>query len=261
MDSLNNNLLFYILGGCTSRDIFRMAHISDDIICRYVARSSLISLMSSPLIANEALYTRIKNNLICCDFEKKSILGDFQKNLFQFNGLSNDYNYVFVIDLAEERTGVLKIGDCFITNSIHLRNSGIIPSLNVDKFIQASSEEWKTLWKCALDGFVHIIPQVLLKRCIIHKVYMADSFIDKNGLKQKFDDEEERIFIDWFNEFSDWLYHQISLKLPQAHIIEVAPENRIADANHSWGIHPGHFCEDYYLSAWKKIEECLELND
>lgn len=150
--------------------------------------------------------------------------------------------------MIEERYRTLKYQNSIVTYSSELGKSGYVKDL---QFIDLFSEI-----DTYMDKFITKILNVYnQKSIIIHKAFMLDDYIDKNGEKVLFD-KVRRKNNKILNKKLKYLYNYLEKKLPNAYIIDICHKYSALE-NHIWGLAPMHYQDEYYDEAYKLIHGFL----
>ncbi|MEJ9254744.1 DUF6270 domain-containing protein [Bacillus wiedmannii] len=241
-----------IIGSCDSRDIFRVQeeyfNLTQYNITDYIARSSIVSMMSTPInldVREINLKSRFRMNSLYNDITKKAFvnLGEKCKEI--------DY---LVIDFMEERFDVLKIGDAYITNSWEFRESNLMEEWSYD-LIKRDEVGLKEIWedKCLL--FIEELKKNFKpEQIILHEAYMVFQY-KKNGDLYEFKDKEN---IEKMNSILIEYYSFFKENFSGIHVWSFNQNENYCDSNHLWGCQPYHFYDEYYLQANSFLESKLK---
>ena len=238
-------LTFDIWGSCVTRDALEF--ILNCNINIYVSRQSIISACSQNISPSEIKRIKLNNNI--GGFHKRVITEDIYKtSLRRLNNCSS--TNILIIDLIDERNGLLFFDNTYITHSLALREHSNIEFLSKYK-IYAFSKKYTELFCNKITLFCNKIKSSIpndRKYIIIHKAYYSDPTNDK--------------FIKINNTLK--LYYSLLEKyLPNAISIEVPCQYRLSSIYHKWGEAPYHYIDEYYLNFIKvmsyKISQQLEI--
>ena len=201
--------LIDILGSCVTRDAFAFVE-NDYEISRYNPRSSLISLYSPPLkIKKEGINLK-------SEYQQRLVYNDFSKEFRRH--LKNTNAETIIIDLIDERLGVLKTNGTYITNSEELKNSTLKRVLDYE--LLPFDSDYIKLWELSALQFIHDIRDSNYKHTVLHKSYYVNQYIDSNGLTKEFTNPERVKKIKQRNEFLHQLYNFLEINIEN--IISVA---------------------------------------
>lgn len=222
-----------ILGSCVTRDAF--AFITNDLkLNSYYPRSSLISIYAPPLnIKKDGI--EIKS-----EYQQRLIYWDLNKEFFKH--IKKSEAEVLIIDFMDERLGVLKFQNTYITNSDELNLSNIKKIFKTEKL--DFNEEYMELWEISALKFIHDIRKRPYKNVILHKAFYMDNYIDEAGEKHLYTDPTVLNRIDSRNSMLNRMYKFIENNISNVEIIE--PPGFAADKSHKWGFLPFHYEYKYY---------------
>lgn len=152
---MHKNLMIY--GSCVSRDAFDVLDSSYSLL-GYVARQSMISAFSRPtdLLSGEALASA---------FQNRSLAGDIKSNLLQHLRRHAADIDLLVIDLTDERLGVVRLPDgSYVTHSRELVSSGRLRMVEGPKpTIDVATEQHWTLWESSADRLFNALTAMGLR--------------------------------------------------------------------------------------------------
>lgn len=138
---MQKNLMIY--GSCVSRDAFPLLG-SDFKLLSYVARQSMISAISKPT-------KLLEGSDLASAFQNRSLAGDIRSNMLQLLRRHSADIDVLVIDLTDERLGVIQLPDgAYVTRSHELASSGRLDGVQGRlRYIDVLTERHWTLWENA----------------------------------------------------------------------------------------------------------------
>ena len=228
------NILIY--GSCVSRDAFEGLDDGYELL-GYVARQSLISAMTpgTTLLDGEALGSK---------FQNRSLRGDLSSNLVPtLRRFASDTD-LLLIDLTDERLGVMKLpDDSYITHSHELLSSGRLEKLSkVPKRIDFATEQHFLLWATAATKFSRHLKDIgLLDRSLVINNPWA-THTESGEPVPKF-----RLSTAEMNDaFPRYFNHLRGLGFQ---IYDLPSEASVSTIDHKWGPAPYH----YGLSAARFI--------
>lgn len=94
------------------------------------------------------------------------------------------------------------------------------------------------------------------EKIILHKYYMTDSYISKNGTVKKFSNIEH---INQMNKIFKEIYSIAENILKGCFLIEM-PDYVLGDEKHIWGTHPLHYAREYYDYAYDALKYIIYHN-
>ncbi len=235
-----------IIGSCVSRDVFGLEDEGKVAVEFYFARSSVISLVSKPII-----YC-IKDTREDLEFNKRMRSFDLDKSCW--NSIKNKCADYLMIDFVDERFPIGKIGDGYFTLADGFKESGWVKDYKEIERVKNGTEY-------LIDGipltyfmdqfFARIKSFFAENRIILHKVVFKDYYVSIDGKRKRFSDEccrnNEKI-----NLLLEFMYSYAERKLPDSILIDCAGHYD-ADAKHKWGLAPMHYQREYY----SEVYECL----
>lgn len=235
-----------IHGSCLSNDVFR--YLSDDNIKvnKYIARSSVISVVSQPINIS------MNDINLSSMFQKAMVYGDINKTLFK-NLKENQSDYL-MIDLIDERFNLIKIDNTYITDSYEFKNSKLNKVINGEVINRFELNE--ELVKKCIDEYIKNILEIYREdQIIIHEVYNSDKYIDKSGKIVDFNidilKKSEK-----FNMLLQFYYDYFKSLLPNAHVIDIS-KGYLANESHIWALETYHFEDKYYLEVLNIINNII----
>jgi hypothetical protein len=225
---MHKNLMIY--GSCVSRDPFEELG-SDYTLLGYVARQSMISSLSRPteLLNGETLGSA---------FQNRSLDGDLKSNLLPTLRRHGQDIDLLVIDLTDERLGVLRLQDgSYVTRSAELVKSGRLDGV-AGKYrrIEPATEEHWTLWESAANRlFSALTAMGLQDKTLVLNTPWAQ--LTEHGepvppFRDSSRDAELNAYL------AECCAHIRSLGYTVA---TLPPELRLSESGHKWGASPFHF--------------------
>ncbi len=233
-----------ILGSCVTRDAF--AFIKNDYkLNSYHPRASLISIYAPPIdIKKEGIPLK-------SEYQQRLIFFDFTKKFF--NHIKETNADVLVIDFMDERMGVLKFMDTYITHSDELKQSNLKKLFNTQMLDFDS--DYMELWETSALKFIHDVNKRPFKKVIIHKALYMNTYIDTSGNKVPFTEPKRLERIQTKNALLQHMYQFIEKNLQNVHVIE--PSSFSADENHKWGLTPFHYEKAYYQYFMEELNDTI----
>lgn len=225
-----------IFGSCVTRDVYRVAGITN-VNFNYHARTSVISQMSRPVLEF------IDKINLESGFQKRMVMNDVQKG---FNDTILD-SEILIIDFVDERFDLVRYGDSYLLRSVEFLNSGLEASYRFEK-IPRFQEPTHKLWESSLEIFVSRLVSIIpVDRIVLHEAYWADSFLNQDGVIERFDNPEQ---IKKNNAMLKRYYERFKSFCPGLKIVSSKP---IGDVRHTWGKSPVHYTDAYYLDIYQQL--------
>lgn len=238
---MQKNVLIY--GSCVSRDAFPFLGPQYELL-GYIARQSMISAMSKPtdLLQGEALSSA---------FQERSLTGDIRSNLLPLLRRFVADIDVLVIDLTDERLGVVRLPDgTYVTRSHELVTSGRLKAVQGrTEDIRILTERHWTLWEAAATRLLGALSQMgLREKTVILNTPWAERTQAGDPVPPfwNLDVAEVNAY------FTECCAHLRSLGYK---VVDLPPEFRYPASDHKWGTAPYHFGDSAMTWIAGQIEE------
>ncbi|GAA5022829.1 DUF6270 domain-containing protein [Terrabacter aeriphilus] len=223
-----------IYGSCVSRDTF--AHLPDSFrIVHYVARQSAISVDAPARGVAEALPA------LASAFQDRVVRGDIRGDLLKVvSARVKDVDLVLV-DLIDERGGVIAIGDGYVSKLAEFWGGGGREVAGNAKHIPFGSDEHFELWRAGMDRVVDGFAEVgLADKVLVLRTAWADHLDDGSPLE----------IPAWMTrpdianaQYERYFAHLTARGLPVAQLPDdLARSTR----SHKWGPSPFHYTDEAY---------------
>jgi hypothetical protein len=245
-----------IVGSCITRDLWpiRGDGIADLI---YISRTSLPSLFASPVSGFQpaprkpAGLGKHQHRALVADLTKTGLAA-----LVAFRPTH------IIIDFIDERFDLLWVNGALATESWELHESGYLRqrALKGLRRIPRLSAACERLWSDAAGEFSALIRGTPLRRArlILHSARWAERSLGADGRERPVRDVQvlpgRATDLTAHNALLA-RYEEIFTEVAPALDIVEAPEHRIADEAHQWGLSPFHYVPGYYRSIWRQLEE------
>uniref|UniRef100_UPI003D014DF1 DUF6270 domain-containing protein n=1 Tax=Alcaligenes faecalis TaxID=511 RepID=UPI003D014DF1 len=220
-----------IIGSCVTRDAFTLDLLKTDFkITKYYARTTLARFGAGAVVFDESDMD-IKSN-----FQKRMIVNDASNKLF-IELQSIDFGSVdlVVIDLVDDRFGLIAYGDVFLTNSDELRSSRIFNTKEAVK-LAPNEAEYSRRWE---EGFVELLKYVPKEKIIINNVHWAS----KTDSGESISSPERIAFCE---SVVNRLYGIAEKHIPKNNFVDYPADIFLADGAHKWGKAPFHYVRPVY---------------
>lgn len=256
-----------ILGSCCSRDILEYLPSDTYDISLYIARTKIVSQLSSPAVVDKELS-------LSSSFQKRLVMNDLLK--YQWESLNEKHGTFCIIDFIDERFNLLKIGigggnssvqTTFITKSNELISSGYLEGKRYTE-MQYNYED--SQWK--IDGqnintyletwLQHILRYYRPQKIILHKAYLVNTFFNKNGELESFskpyliNNEKVNLLLHYLYDYTEQYLNKTFFS--KIKTIDLCDKYH-ADQSHKWGLAPMHYQENYYVEAADLIKRYMKL--
>ena len=248
---LPSQLPVSIFGSCVTRDALEYDYRHYLKLNSYICRQSMVSSVSAPVICS------IEDINLQSKFQRRQVYNDLVKNMYDM--LNNDSSRYLIIDLIDERFRLITYQGSLITDSTYLQESRYITKGKLMDYntcfgiYMINNRPLKAYVNKFCDRILNIYPS---DRIIIHKAYMADSYLGKDGKVYSFDHQckknNKKI-----NKRLEYLYGELQNHFQQAKVIDLS-STALAWEGHKWGLGPMHYVEDYYRNVVGKIYNFLE---
>ncbi|WP_309605377.1 DUF6270 domain-containing protein [Phenylobacterium sp.] len=236
-----------ILGSCISRDVWRFrgemgAGAPTDLL--YISRTSLPSLFATPLAGFRAA-ARPPGGLR--PQPHRALVADLRKtalaSLVAFRPTH------LIVDFIDERFDLLSAGGTLVADSWELEASGYRrqPALRAARPIPRLSAACERLWLEAAGEFAALIRATPLAGAslILHGARWA-ALADVEILPGVTADTGAH------NDLLARYEAAFTALMPPMARVE-APDLRVADPAHRWGLSPFHYGQDYYAEIWRQL--------
>jgi hypothetical protein len=237
----------FVYGGCVTRDAFE--HMKDEHgLGQYVARQSLISAASAPLI-------NINTDVLTTNFQHRSVKGDLHSSLHPLIIDQGPTTDLFLFDILSERLGVYRVpGKRYITKSVELSKTGLtktIPGGAVT--IRFGTDEHYALWKLAADKFIRKLKLAgIFDRTLLFEAPWTD-VTDTGAPVPRY----RNIDADTAN--TRYTRYYAFLRKRGVRTSTIPSELAVSSEKHKWGPAPYHYVDEAYL--WMKQEALKVLEE
>lgn len=236
----------FVYGSCVARDTFELLSVERFSLARYVARQSLISAYA-PVQADDAAGADEP-----VPFGERMVAEDGLSSLLPLLAQEADRIAGLVWDLTDERLGVYRVGDGYVTRSVDLVTSGRDTALaEQHPHVPFGTPEHLELWTGALDRFVADLRTLgLLDRTLLLAVPWAERTASgvPTGPTMSFDAATA-------NRLYTPYYAAARERGVPVHELPVSAVR--ADPGHQWGEAPFHYDERTYDTICRAIEARL----
>jgi hypothetical protein len=225
----------FIYGSCVSRDTFEFLRSEGFTLARYVARQSAISASTDA--------TRLASQLrpIESAFQERIVRGDLAGDLPAMLSAAPEELDVVLIDLVDERGGVIDIGGAYATKLSEFWSAGGREATRGMPHITFGSDAHFELWR---DGMARVLAQLddlgLRSRTVVLKTPWARCY----------DDGQPLPIPDWMMPpaDADRLYERYFDYLAEAglQVVELPAELARTPRDHQWGPSPFHYVKEAY---------------
>ena len=236
-----------ILGSCVSRDAFEFDNGKYDLKGSYFARSSIASMMSSP-VEFEQSDIKVENQWL-----RWVLVNDFQKTVVQ--QLKTKNLDCLIIDLIDERFDLLKIDDGFLNGSDELFKAckEFIENHGSVTCIKRDSPQAHELFAEAAREFANRLNEEFADLpIIIHKALCSTNYTDGKEI-YKFSEESTALYEN-MNSYLSFYYSILEKEINNVSVIHLPQEVQLASKSHRWGLAPFHYVDDYYRAFLRELD-------
>ncbi|HEY9235455.1 MAG TPA: DUF6270 domain-containing protein [Phenylobacterium sp.] len=246
-----------VVGSCITRDLWPIVGETPPEDLLYISRTSLPSLMASPLPGLDLSRERPE---ALGPFSHRAMVEDLRKTALS-RLLAHRPTHV-IFDFIDERVDLLAVGGTLVTHSWELEASGQMsdPAFGEAHTVARNSPGCELLWRRALAEFAALIAATPLAgaRLILHEAQWATQFVDETDALHDFPAEVElfgdrRGSIAAHNALLRRYEGAFRQAFPAARTVNAGPALRIADKRHRWGLSPFHYVPDYYREVLSQL--------
>lgn len=245
-----------IIGSCITRDLWPI--VGEDVSgLLYISRTSLPSLFAAPVGPVE---TSAEPPEPLKRHQHNAVVADLTKNALEALVAHQPTHIIF--DFIDERFDLIAAGPGLATHSWELEVSGYLdqPAFAGRRAVPRLSGGCEQLWRDGLEEMAALLAATPLRRAqlILHAAQWADTHLDAAGqraaMPEMVDLMEGRLASRTAHNALLARYQDaFTTRLPQAAVVAAAPELRVADARHRWGLSPFHYVPEYYETIWEQL--------
>ncbi|ADU47666.1 DUF6270 domain-containing protein [Intrasporangium calvum] len=239
----------FLYGSCVSRDTFEFLRPLGYTLVDYVARQSLISAFGPPAGGH------VDHSGLSSSFQRRMLAGDEDSSLPQSLRKHAATTDLLLLDLVDERLGVLPRATGFWTDSVerrHLRREAAPDRIR----LEMGSDRHRQLFASAARRLGELLEDLSLRQCT---ALLAPAWADR--VRGGGDGEAPKSFglsganmNPVFGEYVDILAETCGLDVLGANI-PVASE-----PDHRWGVAPFHYDDETYAALAQEIERfCVNV--
>lgn len=241
------NAKVLIIGSCVTRDPIEKMLGKEITLVDYIARCSLATINSPPLI-NDELKGRIPS-----PFQRRMVAFDIEKT-WPTLIVEKEYD-ALLIDLIDERFDVAIYGHSLVTYSDEFKKGE--GNYKPERFLEFDSKEKMTHWKNGVDQLAGILKSLSKPvDVVINKVFWT---LDTEGGGKL--NHVSQAKVDKVNSLLEKMYDYLLEKLPGLKTISYESCDLKSDKNHRWGIAPYHFGSKYESKFRKLVIDILRIKN
>lgn len=243
-----------IIGSCITRDLWPIRGETAELL--YVSRTSLPSLMAPPLRGFRPAASppgELRRH------QHRALVADLQKTALAALVAFRPTHLIF--DFIDERFDLLSTGGTLATHSWELEVSGYLdrPALAHRRSIPRLSAACERLWRDGAAEFAAMVRATPLSdaRLILHSARWAERTRKADGGMRAMPTPEilpgQATSVAAHNQLLTAYEAEFTRLMPPLVRIE-APDLRVADEAHQWGLSPFHYVPEYYQAIWRQLE-------
>ena len=238
----------FLWGSCVARDVVRVTEQFD--LEYYVGRQSIISGFSHGI--PDPGPTNLKSN-----FQDRALRQDFTSNGRKrlTNGLPNAD--AVILDLATERRGVYQVGeDRFLTNTIELKQSGLLDRFKDHELLEFGSDIHRRLFEKAARSLCNEIDRSgKLEVTAVINAPFTDVAKEGGIIRPNLG----KTASEWNELFPE--YHAIFRELGITVFDEPPRDLILSTSEHAWGLDIDHYIDETYFFWANQIESLVEKHE
>ena len=245
-----------IVGSCITRDLWRFRGESGTDLM-YICRTSLPSFMAQPLAGFRPRATPPRG---LKPMPHRALVADITKTALADLVAWRPTHLLF--DLIDERFDLLAAGDSLVTHSWELEASGYLQqrAFRGARPLARLSAATDRIWREAAMEFAALVRATPLRNAslILHSAQWATQSHTAGGQPVLIEGAEILP-----GRAADIAAHNALLTRYETAFVAAmppmvrvaAPEHRLADPGHPWGLSPFHYVPEYYAAIWRQLEQ------
>lgn len=237
-----------IIGSCISRDLWPIRGDTAGLI--YVSRTSLASLFAKPV---KGFRAAAEPPAKLGRYQHRALVSDLQKTAIERLVAFRPTHLIF--DFIDERFGLLAVDGAIVTHSYELDVSGYLKAkaFRNRRDIPRLSDACERLWREGAEQMAALIRATPLREAqlILHSARWADR-TQSGPLPTPEILPRRPESIAAHNALLASYEQAFQALMPPLARVE-APERRIADDAHRWGLSPFHYVPEYYEAIWDQF--------
>ncbi|HEV2530857.1 DUF6270 domain-containing protein [Phenylobacterium sp.] len=243
-----------IIGSCITRDLWPIRGETERLL--YVSRTSLPSLFSAPVKGVRVAETppaglgRHQHRAMVADLEKTALAA-----LIAFRPTH------LIFDFIDERFDLISLRGALATHSWELEVSGYLgqKAFAAARRVPRLSPACERLWRHGAAEMAAFVRATPLKDAalILHSARWAEQSRGAKGRPKSLPTPEilpgrpeeiaahNRLLASYEKDFAALMPPLVRVE---------APQHRLADERHRWGLSPFHYVGAYYEEIWRQLE-------
>ena len=233
-----------ILGSCVTRDLFEFqaGALADYEICFYMARSSVISYMSPPVVDPSL-------TVVGDGFEPVRSRWDLEKKHWLL--LERSRPDIVIVDFIDERIGLIRDKGAIVSASGP--NIKTFERRGELEIIRPWSSDAVALRSWALPMFMDKLISIC-QNVFIHKAVWAEKYIANSNVAHSFFGGEFEKLIELNNSILTSMFSQLDEIVAPVEMIGGMEVGLIAGGSHKWSLCPYHYDGGYYKTVAKQLK-------
>lgn len=243
-----------IIGSCITRDLWPIRGDLQGLL--YVSRTSLPSLLAPPV---KGFRPAAEPPPGLARHQHRAVVADLRKTALRALLAFRPTHLIF--DFIDERFDLLALpGGGLVLDSWELEESGYrtAAGLRRARVVPRLSSACERLWLDGAAEFAALVRATTLKdaRLILHSARWAERSRGAQGEAALTDAAilpGQPASIAAHNRLLTTYETEFARLMPPMHTV-AAPEHRVADEAHRWGLSPFHYVPAYYAEIWGQLE-------
>ena len=234
----------FIYGSCVARDMTRL--YPDRFTTQgYIARESWVSAMSPPTPlpgSDPALKSKFQRRMV--EYDLQSVLTEKLRD-------AADANDVLLLDIVDERVGVMGTAQGYITYSPEFMRSAWRDDLETSKLISFGSDRHFELWQQAAENLRNALVLLgLFDQTFLIRADFATESIQGDDLTKGI------TFTPTMRNKQYVRYYEHAEQLGFT-LLRPPQELAVATRSHQWGLAPFHYIDDDYAAIADELAHHL----
>lgn len=234
----------FIYGSCVSRDTLQTMTSTHSVL-RYVARQSAISV-DQPV---SGLVGQL--DPIASAFQRRMVFGDLEGNFLRELDAHAGSVEQLVIDVVDERSGVVRAAGGYVTRLHELWSAGGARATNGGEHLQLGTDAHYALWSSSISRIATRIDALGLTD---KTVVLATPWATRDDSGAPLDIPAWMMTPDEANERYRRYHDRLSRIFTTVHL---PPELAVSPVSHKWGTSPFHYIDEAYAYLAAALREHL----
>lgn len=228
---------YSVFGSCVTRDAADLGSRPLPRPVEYFSRSKIQSIVSTP--------TAVPDDIgLDSAFQTRVVIEDHRKSALPvLAGL----DHALVVDLIDERFGLVDSGAGLLTDSLYLRNSSLHETRSYEKAPEDRELAQGGPFARAVERLAAALPPV---QVVVHRALWATVSVTGEPLPKPAAAER-------MNGWLSKAYDLLASTLPNVTVVTPDPGVTVADPGHRWGLAPFHYVPAYYDDVSDQVRRAL----